>query len=75
MRAASLIILGVLSATALTMAPAQAMTVRPPAADEAYSPNIVQVDRRCGPNAHWVRRHHNRAGHLVRGHCAPNHRR
>lgn len=69
-----LIVLGVLGVAALAPAPARAMTVRPPTS-EAFSPNIVQVDRRCGPDAHWVRRHHNRAGRLVRGHCSPNRRR
>jgi hypothetical protein len=37
------------------------------------SPNIVEVDRRCGRHAHWVPGHRNRYGRWVRGHCRPNH--
>jgi hypothetical protein len=33
------------------------------------SPNVVEVDRRCGRGRHWVSGHRNRFGHWVRGHC------
>jgi hypothetical protein len=35
----------------------------------------VDVDRRCGRGFHYVRRHVNRFGHVVRGHCVRNRRR
>jgi hypothetical protein len=35
----------------------------------APSPNIVNVDRRCGRGARWIPGHRNRYGHWVRGHC------
>jgi hypothetical protein len=37
--------------------------------------NVEQVAARCGPHAHYVRGHRNRAGHYVRGRCVRNHRR
>ena len=39
------------------------------------SPNIVEVDRRCGPYHYYNRGHRNRAGHFIRGHCVRNRRR
>jgi hypothetical protein len=36
---------------------------------------IVQVAVHCGPHAHYVRGHRNRAGHYVRGRCVRNHHR
>lgn len=50
--------------------PAQAFV--PDRAQAAPAPNIVQVDRRCGRGLHYVPRHRNRAGQLIRGHCVPN---
>jgi hypothetical protein len=34
-----------------------------------------QVSVRCGPHAHYVRGHRNKAGHYVRGHCVRDRRR
>jgi len=40
--------------------------------DGAAQSPIVQVDRRCGRGRHYVPRHRNRAGHIVKGYCARN---
>jgi hypothetical protein len=66
-----------LLATLLGLLPslAPAATVRAPQIILERSPDIVQVDRRCGPGRHFVRGHRNRRGFWVRSHCAPNRRR
>jgi hypothetical protein len=38
------------------------------------NPNVIESGTRCGPHAHYVRGHRNRAGHYVRGHCLRNYR-
>jgi hypothetical protein len=40
-----------------------------PAMNSGTPSSIVEVDNRCGPHAHYVRRHRNHAGHWVSGHC------
>jgi hypothetical protein len=45
-----------------------------PRVEAGSSPNIVQVDRRCGPRAHFVPRHRARDGRMIRGHCVRNRR-
>lgn len=72
MRVPALLFLGVL-AVAAAPAPLRAATVAPPLAQAAPSPNIIEVDRRCGPGRHWIARHRNRAGHWIRGHCSRRH--
>ena len=72
MRVATLIVLGVLTGVGVAPAPARAIAMTPPTAEVGPSPNIVQVDRRCGPGRHWVRRHRNRDGNLVPGRCFRN---
>jgi hypothetical protein len=36
------------------------------------NPNVFEAGPRCGPHAHYVRGHRNRAGYYVRGHCVRN---
>jgi hypothetical protein len=72
MRAAAGIVVALLAFVAFAPVPALAVAVVPGASDIGTSPNIVQVDRRCGHGRHWVPRHRHH-GHLVHGHCAPNH--
>lgn len=55
------------SPAAHAVAPApDAMRIQPSSA-------IVEVAAHCGPHSHWVRRHRNRHGKLVQGHCAHDH--
>jgi hypothetical protein len=44
-------------------------------ADMSPSSSIEPVaGPRCGPRAHYVRGHRNRAGHYVKGHCVRDRR-
>jgi hypothetical protein len=65
------VLLGVLP----SLAPAHAAAVPGPGIAVERSPDIVEVDRRCGPGRHFVPGHRNRRGLWVRSHCAPNRRR
>jgi len=40
-----------------------------------HNPNVIESAVKCGPHAHYVRGHRNRAGHYVRGHCVRDRRR
>ena len=71
----ALIVIGVLAGASIVPVPAHAMVMTPPTAEQlGPSPNIVQVDRRCGRGFHWVRGHRNRYGHWIRSHCGRNRR-
>lgn len=48
---------------------AQAMTPAPDRLGQAAPRNIEQIAVHCGPHAHYVRGHRNRAGHYVKGRC------
>jgi len=71
MRIAILLSTAILIAAAAV--PARAITPAPDHIAPSPSPGFVEIDHRCGPDAHWVHRHRNSAGHLVHGHCRPNH--
>lgn len=34
-----------------------------------HNKNVEQVAVHCGPHAHYVRGHRNKAGHYIRGRC------
>jgi hypothetical protein len=62
-----LLVIVVGSALAPTPAAAMAAPVVP---QIETNPNVIEVDRRCGPGRVWIRGHRNRRGFWVRGHCA-----
>jgi hypothetical protein len=72
MRRVALILLGTVAIAALPL-PSQAVTPAPGHEAAAPSPNIVEVDRRCGAGRHYVRTHRNKQGHLIKGHCVRDH--
>jgi hypothetical protein len=72
MRVAALLFIGFVGVMAYPE-PSHAVSVSTSRIEAAPSPNIVEVDRRCGPGRHWIHRHRNRAGHWVRGHCSRRH--
>lgn len=41
--------------------------------NDPQSPAVEQIAVHCGPHAHYVPRHRNKAGHYVKGHCVRNH--
>ena len=43
----------------------------PNRAEAVSASNIVLVDRRCGPDAHWVRPGYAKHGKWRPGHCRP----
>jgi len=48
-----------------------------PLADQSapiHNQGVAQVAVHCGPNAHYIRGHRNKAGHFVRGHYVRDHR-
>jgi hypothetical protein len=53
---------------ALVPTSSQAVIVPGPA-EVAPGPNVIEVDRRCGPGRVWIRGHRNYRGYWVRGHC------
>lgn len=69
MRLAAVLSIGFLCLAACPL-PAHAIMPAAGRVEAAPSPPIVEVDRRCGPGRHYIRRHRNRAGHWVRGHCS-----
>jgi hypothetical protein len=69
------ILAAVLLGLAPSLAPAHAAVADAPRIVRERSPDIVEVDRRCGPGRHFVPGHRNRRGFWVRSHCAPNRRR
>ncbi|HUB97275.1 MAG TPA: hypothetical protein VL993_15240 [Stellaceae bacterium] len=47
-----------------------------PLGDQPAAPanqSIIEVAVHCGPHAHYVRGHRNKAGHYVRGRCVRDH--
>jgi hypothetical protein len=40
--------------------------------DSVHNQGIEQVAVRCGPDAHYIRGHRDKAGHYVRGRCVRN---
>lgn len=68
LRIAVLLIAGALALVA-GPSPSRALSVVAPEITVDQSPNIVQVDRRCGVHGHWVRGHRLRDGRYIRGHC------
>jgi hypothetical protein len=71
LRGAALLVLGFLAIVA-TPSLSLAVTAGVARTEIARSPNIVEVDRRCGRGRHWVSGHRNQYGQWVRGHCRPN---
>jgi hypothetical protein len=71
LRLSAMLLAGAIALGGGLVTPAQAL-VPDRAAQAAPAPTIVQVDRRCGRGLHYVPRHRNRAGQLIRGHCVPN---
>jgi hypothetical protein len=74
MRATILVIMGLFVSIAMSAPSQAAINLGPERQQAAPSPNIIEVDRRCGPGRVWVPRHRNRHGDLVRGHCRPRRR-
>jgi len=72
LRLAALLLMGTVGLGAAGAVPAVAVT--PDRVGATASPNIVQVDRRCGEDRRWVRTHRDREGRLIRGHCVRIHR-
>lgn len=71
MRMAALISVGFFCFASYPL-PALAVPSAAGRAEASSLPNIVDVDRRCGPGRHWVHRYRNKRGHWVRAHCARN---
>jgi hypothetical protein len=68
LRAAAVLLFGIVAIAALP-APSEAVTLGGAQVQVTQSPDVIQVDRRCGPGRRFVATHRDRAGHLVRGHC------
>ncbi len=65
---AALALLVIVVGAALAPMPAAAMVI-PATPHVMPAPNVIEVDRRCGPGRVWIRGHRNYRGYWVRGHC------
>jgi hypothetical protein len=65
---AALAFLVIVVGAALAPTPAAAM-VALAVPQITSAPNVIEVDRRCGPGRVWIRGHRNHRGYWVRGHC------